>query len=461
MRNNYRHKYSEDSLAFYLDLERNKFKKHVKHVLSEMFYGEADLKMLAMPITMEPEELNILKTDLQELLAFYESLDKRIALATDDSRFIFEDLQNGLSEIDLEWLIDASSDGGFIYELVNYCIEDKADQILEEKYSKKNGYSDPGEHMGDAFSESVDVFQKMATESSLDADQYFDYLNSIPELLKECLNAMAENNLVDSIRYDRNLNMAAKTIKESTPSKEPTTIQKVTVPDSDSNVHTSITDTANKGNTKDDEKSQNAFDSNIVMMLKRGAKYVSDRAKLREYLAQNLKDDKLHLNLLIFAYVEGFLPQIYKAANKQETAQVYADRMINHYGVTRENANWSISAWCQMFGYVVELMKDNFDHSVKNDSGHMVELGIGIYRCGVDLEPGEHAIVVDWNTNSKYKTHELWCKVSDDLNSGFSGGRIEFRDKCYIKISNGEYLKIGAYGSENFEDILRITATKV
>ncbi len=209
----------------------------------------------------------------------------------------------------------------------------------------------------------------------------------------------------------------------------------------------------------------------IVKALVENRDCLKDAKMLKNVLADAIPNDKMHANLVMEAYNEGVFKCFFEKDPTLSLLQ-FIPTLVNDYCISDENAVWSVVTWCYVFGKsetAKALLSLNLaqkpcvsSNSAQGVSQNQIrELGIGVYRCGTDIDPGENAIMATWKKIRSYNGSEyLWYTVGSDPEN-LERGDNEFRDKCYIRIKEGQYLKLDTGAPGWMVDVESITAKKV
>ncbi len=193
---------------------------------------------------------------------------------------------------------------------------------------------------------------------------------------------------------------------------------------------------------------------------------ITDRSKFKGMLSDYLNEDKLHVNLLMYAYDEKFPIMIKNEAEKVPTAVRYVKILADNYGITKEYAQWSVVTWVAVLGFgdeAVEVQEMSFSESIEKTEKKPVidekeyELGLGTYRAGIDIPSGTLMIYAKWNENEKDR---ILYGISDKASVEIDEDN-RFVDKTYISIKDGEFVKFDLYNMGYENDLIEFKAKRV
>lgn len=197
----------------------------------------------------------------------------------------------------------------------------------------------------------------------------------------------------------------------------------------------------------------NAAQQQLVEMKKNIPDCTASRQRLRSILSDYFPTDKLLINSILNAYDEDIETKLRNSSDPTLTALQMIKALQNDYGLTPSSAFTAVEAWCYMTGYTeiadaLENIKVTQSLQVPSSAGTpqqslsmVCEVGLGIYKAGVDFPAGELSIQV----LSKPKLTLFYGigKVPNRINSDKS-----FKDKTYITIQEGQYLKLHSFESD-------------
>ena len=196
----------------------------------------------------------------------------------------------------------------------------------------------------------------------------------------------------------------------------------------------------------------NATQQKLVEMKKNIPDCTSSRQRLRSILSDYFPTEKQLINSILNAYDEDIEIRLKSSSDPTLTALQMIKVLQNDYGLTIPSAFTAVEAWCYMIGYseIAEALSNT--NIAQQPSGQpmqpsltsqpSVEVGLGILKAGIDIPSGELRL-------------QLLKKTQLGINYGIgkSPNKInydeEFRDTTYIRIKDGEYLKLYCFETES------------
>lgn len=192
-------------------------------------------------------------------------------------------------------------------------------------------------------------------------------------------------------------------------------------------------------------------------MKKQKPECLTDRKILRATLADYLPNDKLKQNVLLNAFDNDIVQNLGKGTDVTLNALNCITELENDYGITKDAAFWSIQTWCYLLGLNVvadalsALQPTNQPSGQTSNSSVSAakecKIGVGVYRAGTDFPAGEISVQL----LTKKPKYSIWYGV------GKNPMRIDtphqFKDKFYVYLTEGQYLKIKSV--ENYEFIAK------
>ena len=174
---------------------------------------------------------------------------------------------------------------------------------------------------------------------------------------------------------------------------------------------------------------------------------------MKSLLADSIPLNKREINLLLSAYDEEF----HKKLAAQQDKALFAIRSIKQlrddYGMTEDAAFWTVESWCYLLGMdeialAINEIKPSQPASQRQhldaqqqEPLQAVELGLGIYKAGVDFPSGEISLQL-------VKKSKLGINYGISKNPNRIQTDRDFRDKTYINIEDGQYLKLYCYETD-------------
>ena len=175
---------------------------------------------------------------------------------------------------------------------------------------------------------------------------------------------------------------------------------------------------------------------------------LADRAVLKSALADYLPSNQLKQNLLINAFDNDVVRNLRKGSDVTLSALNCISQLENDYGITKDAAFWSVQTWCYLLGLdavatALETVKPTATTNGQTitNAANTYTIGLGIYRAGTDFPAGEISVKVD----TPLKKGEI--RAQSGKNVKRLSGMIDFQDKIYVTLNEGEYLQLeSVYG---------------
>ncbi len=173
---------------------------------------------------------------------------------------------------------------------------------------------------------------------------------------------------------------------------------------------------------------------------------LKDRNILRSVLADYLPNNKLKQNLLLNAFDNDVVQVLNRSSDITSAALNCFSQLENDYGITKDAAFGSIQTWCYLLGLsttadALEIVKpiDQPASPVANPTiSTESAMVLGIYRAGTDFPFGEISLQI--KTKAKLAVFYGVGKNPNRLDTNQN-----FMDKAYIRINEGQYLKLESY----------------
>ena len=187
-------------------------------------------------------------------------------------------------------------------------------------------------------------------------------------------------------------------------------------------------------------------------MKNRNPVCLQERNLFKAALADCLPNNKKHQEVLLNAFDDDIVQALTVGTDVTFAALHCISRLERDYGHPKIPAFWAVQTWCYLLNLnavseALEILRPEKPTTVQTDgtnasTGKEYKIGLGIYRAGTDFPAGELSIQLDKPvmTSVFYKVSKTPKTTSDD---GF------FKDKIYIQISEGHYLKLYTYDSQN------------
>jgi hypothetical protein len=174
---------------------------------------------------------------------------------------------------------------------------------------------------------------------------------------------------------------------------------------------------------------------------------VDNRQKLRSALSDLLPAEKLRCNLILNAYDEEIVSKLTGGRDTTLAALNMIKVLKDSYGITDDLAFWSVESWCYILGLdeVADAMSvvrpaagaGNIPVAAPANK-QTYTIGLGVYKAGVDFPVGEIAVKVN-------ETPKLSIFYGVGKNPNKINDEQSFLDKVYLKMQEGQYLKLGSF----------------
>lgn len=196
-------------------------------------------------------------------------------------------------------------------------------------------------------------------------------------------------------------------------------------------------------------------------MKKQKPACLTDRNILRSALADYLPGNKLNQNLLLNAFDNDVVQNLRKGSDVTLSALNCISQLENDYGITKDAAFWSIQTWCYLLGLdavadaLVVLQPSNQAPMPNAPKPSCHKIGLGIYRAGTDFPAGEVSVKIDMPIT------EGRIRAMSGKNVKRLSGMVEFKDKIYVTLNEGEYLQLECVYGELSPPAYTFTVTKI
>lgn len=196
-------------------------------------------------------------------------------------------------------------------------------------------------------------------------------------------------------------------------------------------------------------------------MKKQKPACLTDRNILRSALADYLPGNKLNQNLLLNAFDNDVVQNLRKGSDVTLSALNCISQLENDYGITKDAAFWSIQTWCYLLGLdavadaLVVLQPSNQAPMSNAPKPSCHKIGLGIYRAGTDFPAGEVSVKIDMPIT------EGRIRAMSGKNVKRLSGMVEFKDKIYVTLNEGEYLQLECVYGELSPPAYTFTVTKI
>lgn len=196
-------------------------------------------------------------------------------------------------------------------------------------------------------------------------------------------------------------------------------------------------------------------------MKKQKPACLSDRNILRAVLADYLPGNKLKQNLLLNAFDNDVVQKLRTGSDVTLAALNSISQLENDYGITKDAAFWSVQTWCYLLGLdavadaLVILQPLNHAPISNKQKTSCYKIGLGIYRAGTDFPAGEVSVKIDMPI-TEGRIRALTGKNVKRLSE-----LVEFKDKIYVTLNEGEYLRLQCVFGELSPPAYTFTVTKI
>lgn len=188
---------------------------------------------------------------------------------------------------------------------------------------------------------------------------------------------------------------------------------------------------------------------------------LTDRIILRAVLADYLPNNKLKQNLLLNAFDNDIVQNLRKGYDVTLSALNCISQLENDYGITKDAAFWSVQTWCYLLGLdavadaLVVLQPLNHAPIPNKQKPSCYKIGLGIYRAGTDFPAGEVSVKIDMPIT------EGRIRAMTGKNVKRLSELVEFKDKIYVTLNEGEYLQLQCVYGELSPPAYTFTVTKI
>lgn len=196
---------------------------------------------------------------------------------------------------------------------------------------------------------------------------------------------------------------------------------------------------------------------NIQSQLKTMKSTISDRTtsrqRLRSILSDYIPTERQKINSLLNAYDEDIENRLCGSSDKTLTALQFVKILKDDYGMTDDNALWSIETWCYILGYdeISEAINNIYPQNAgnqqspqtlkqANSSGQSITLFYGIYLAGSDFSSGEIKLKVTTPLKKNEKIYYAILKKGSNSNEIITNGF--FRSQVILSIKDGQRLEL-------------------
>lgn len=187
--------------------------------------------------------------------------------------------------------------------------------------------------------------------------------------------------------------------------------------------------------------------------IKQKSDCFADRNIFRAMIADCIPNNKLKQNLLLNAFDNDIVRSLRNGSDITLSALNCISQLENDYGITKGAAFWSVQTWCYLLRLdAVAIALETVKPSTQTATGQPASaksntytIGLGIYRAGTDFPAGEISVKID----TPLKKGEI--RATSGKNVKRLSGMIDFKDKIYVTLNEGEYLQLeSVYGGIDY-----------
>lgn len=188
----------------------------------------------------------------------------------------------------------------------------------------------------------------------------------------------------------------------------------------------------------------------LCNMSNKNPNILTDRNILRASLADFLPQNKLQQNLLLNAFDSEVVSRLRNTSDVTLSALNLTSLLENDYGISKDAAMWAVETWCYLLGLdsvamaLATVRPTNSVQTVPNVSvptRKEYKIGLGVYRAGIDFPPGDVSVQI--MSPPRLNIHYGVGKNPNRINTD-----NQFKDKVYIRVDEGQYIKLESYESE-------------
>lgn len=203
-----------------------------------------------------------------------------------------------------------------------------------------------------------------------------------------------------------------------------------------------------------------AIKTQLMSIINEVPDCTATRQRLRSVLSDYFPTEKQLINSILNAYDEDVENRLKLSSDRTLSALQLIKVLKNDYGMTDSSALMALECWCYMLGYeeVAEALADInvpkeviiLDNQLRTKEEQVTsEIGLGVYKAGVDFPAGELSIQLIGKSDFRiyYGVGKNPSRINTDK---------DFRDKIYINIEDGQFLRLETMGS----DVLTFRVTK-
>lgn len=182
---------------------------------------------------------------------------------------------------------------------------------------------------------------------------------------------------------------------------------------------------------------------------------VSDRVKFRGILFDCFPTQKAKVNLILNAYDEGIMRDIESAS----LLDIYffsrwKKRVIDSYGISEENAEWTINYWCTQYGVTIchkpyKLDVSNSNNNVISSSTPTTEsdMVVNLSKLEEDEKLSKRLMIYDTFSNRNVHISKFICSARKGTVFGNGETSIIFTGEYTGTFEDNTYILIMVYNA--------------
>lgn len=179
---------------------------------------------------------------------------------------------------------------------------------------------------------------------------------------------------------------------------------------------------------------------------------VIDRELLKKHLSELFPTEIKKVNLLLIAYDENIVTAI-EDSNELDNPLFgkWKDYLINNYGISADNAEWTVDYWFSTYG--VEVCKKKYARYYKNHLSNKEDLtqrdeGINVSKLRAGAKLPEERIEKIIDLSNEIGTVKVKCTARRGYVSGGTTS-IDFDGEIYAQINQDILMVIMLYNACN------------
>lgn len=188
----------------------------------------------------------------------------------------------------------------------------------------------------------------------------------------------------------------------------------------------------------------------LCNMSNKNPNILTDRNILRASLSDFLPQNKLQQNLLLNAFDSEVVSRLRNTSDVTLSALNLTSLLENDYGISKDAAMWAVETWCYLLGLdsvamaLATVRPANSVQTVPNVSvptRKEYKIGLGVYRAGIDFPAGDVSVQI-------MSPPRLCVFYGVGKNPNRISTDNQFKDKVYIRVEEGQYIKLMSYETE-------------